>query len=277
MGMEDNRVLDLTHLSWTLSRNSSETTGSFLKSYEESEGMKYYYKMSNFDTIRGVYGHECINEIVAGNIADALNISHLHYDLLHANVRVNDKIYETWLTRSSDFKKRGEHKLTFETYYEVKRNSGEDVWSFIVRDGLQEYFYQIFLLDYLICNRDRHGANIEVLEKNGVYRLAPVFDNGLSLLFSCYDDGEAMEKFDFLKDGPVNNYVGSISLGENLRKIPKLIIEQIKTVTLDKKVLFKGMEQLRNSEEITAVPMQYWTCIRKMVEERWNNIEKIFD
>lgn len=277
MGMKDNRVLDLTHLSWTLSKNSSGTAGSFLKSYEESEGMKYYYKMSNFDTIRGVYGHECINEIVAGNIADALNISHLQYDLLHANVRVNDKIYETWLTRSSDFKKRGEHKLTFETYYELKRNSGEDVWSFIVRNGLQEYFYQIFLLDYLICNRDRHGANIEVLEKNGVYRLAPVFDNGLSLLFSCYDDGEAMEKFDYLKDGPVNNYVGSISLGENLRKIPKLIIEQIKTVTLDEKVLFKGMEQLRNSEEIAAVPMQYWTCIKKMVEERWNNIEKIFD
>lgn len=277
MEMKNNRVLDLTHLSWTLSRNSSGIAGSFLKSYEESEGMKYYYKMSNFDTIRGVYGHECINEIVAGNIADALNISHLQYDLLHANVRVNDKIYETWLTRSSDFKKRGEHKLTFETYYELKRNSGEDVWSFIVRDGLQEYFYQIFLLDYLICNRDRHGANIEVLEKKGVYRLAPVFDNGLSLLFFCYDDGEAMEKFDFLKDGPVNNYVGSISLGENLRKIPKLIIEQIKTVTLDEKVLFKGMEQLRNSEEIGAVPMQYWTCIKKMVEERWNNIEKIFD
>lgn len=277
MQMEDNRIIDLTHLSWTLSRKTSGTAGSFLKSYEESEGIKYYYKMSNFDTVKGVYGHESINEIVAGNIADALNISHLHYDLLHANVRINDKIYETWLTRSSDFKKRGEHKLTFETYYEVKRNSGEDVWPFIVRNGLQEYFYRIFLLDYLICNRDRHGANIEVLEKKGEYRLAPVFDNGLSLLFSCYNDGEAMEKFDFLKDGPVNNYVGSISLGENLRKIPKSMIEQIKTVNLDETVLFRGMEQLRSPENITAVPTQYWSCIKKMAEERWNHIEKIFN
>lgn len=106
MQMEDNRIIDLTHLSWTLSRNSSGTAGSFLKSYEESEGIKYYYKMSNFDTVKGVYGHESINEMVAGNIADALNIPHLHYDLLHANVRINDKTYETWLTRSSDFKKR---------------------------------------------------------------------------------------------------------------------------------------------------------------------------
>lgn len=159
----------------------------------------------------------------------------------------------------------------------MKRNSGEDVWSFIVRNGLQEYFYQIFLLDYLICNRDRHGANIEVLEKKGEYRLAPVFDNGLSLLFSCYNDGDAMEKFDVLKDGPVNNYVGSISLEENLRKIPKSMIEQVKTVTFDEIVLFKGMEQLRNSEKITAVPMQYWSCIKKMLDERWNYIEKIFN
>lgn len=48
----------------------------------------------------------------------------------------------------------------------------------------------MFLFDYLICNRDRHGANIEVLQKGENYRLAPIFDNGLSFLFSCYNDGK---------------------------------------------------------------------------------------
>lgn len=274
--MKDNSIFDLTHLSWTLSRNSSGTAGSFLKAYEESSGIKYYYKMSNFDTIRGIYGHECINEIVAGNIADALHIPHLQYELIPAKVNVGSKIYETWLVRSADFKKPGEHKLTFETYYEVNREPKEDIWSFIMRNELEEYFYQVFLLDYLICNRDRHGANIEVLEKKGIYRLAPVFDSGLSLLFSYYNDGEAMEKFDWLKDGPVNNFVGSISLQENLRKVPKKMLTNAKNIVFDENVLFKGMEQVPKSGN-TAVPEQYWSCVKAMVKERVKHIEKIFN
>ncbi len=95
-----NDIVDLTHLSWSLSRNSSGTAGSFLKSYEELDGRKYYYKLSNFDTVRGIYGHECINEIIAGNLADAINIPHLHYDLLHALVNIDNITYETWLTKS---------------------------------------------------------------------------------------------------------------------------------------------------------------------------------
>ena len=271
-----NNITDLPHLSWTLSRNSSGTAGSFLKSYEESDGIKYYYKLSNFDTVKGIYGHECINEIIAQNLADALNIPHLEYDLIHADVKIDDKIYKTWLTRSRDFKKAGEHKMAFETYYEINREYGEDVWSFIVRNQLEQYFYQIFLLDYLICNRDRHGANIEVLEKKGDYRLAPVFDNGLSLLFSCYGDGAAMEKFDRLKDGPVNNFVGCMSLSENLKRVPKKMIDFVKTVDLSDNVLFRGLEKVKILEDNT-VPLQYWDCIGKMIRERRDNIEKIFD
>lgn len=274
--MKNSNILDLTHLSWTLSRKSSGTAGSFLKAYEQLSGEKYYYKMSNFDTVRGIYGHECLNEIVSGNIADVLNIPHLKYDLLHAKVKIGEKLYETWLTRSADFKKPGEHKLTFETYYEMNQNPGEDIWSFITRNGLQEYFYQVFLLDYLICNRDRHGANIEVLEKKGEYRLAPVFDNGLSFLFSCYNDGQAMENFDYIKDGPVNNYVGDISLGENLKKIPEGMIEKVQKTIFDEKILFKNLEHLKEASHGPVVP-QYWDCIIKMVNERVKNIEKILN
>ncbi len=102
---------------------------------------------------------------MAQNIADALKIPHLEYDLIYAEVKIDRKNYRTWLTRSIDFKKPGEHKLAFETYYEINKNPDEDVWEFIVRSRLEQYFYQIFLLDYLICNRDRHGANTEILEK----------------------------------------------------------------------------------------------------------------
>ncbi len=269
-------IMDLTYLTWTLSRNSSGTAGSFLKSYEQSGNLKYYYKLSNFDTVRGVFGHECLNEIVAQNIAVALRIPHLVYDLIHADVNIDNKTYRTWLTRSMDFKSPGEHKLAFETYCEINKEPAEDSWAFIVRSRLEQYFYNIFVLDYLICNRDRHGANIEVLEKKGRYRMAPVFDNGLSLLFSCYNDGNAMQSFDRLKDGPVNNYVGTMSLAENLKMVPKRMIDEVQTIDLSEGILFKDMEQIRQSET-AAVPQEYWNCVRDMIWERRENIAKIFD
>lgn len=268
-------MVDLTYLTWTLSRNSSGTAGSFLKSYEQSGGVKYYYKLSNFDTVRGIYGHECLNEIVVQNIAAALKIPHLEYDLFSAEVKIDGKHYRTWLTRSTDFKTVGEHKLAFETYYEMTRLEDEDVWTFILRNQLNQYFYNIFILDYLICNRDRHGANIEVLEKKGAYRMAPVFDNGLSLLFSCYDDGKAMESFDRRKDGPVNNYVGAMSLTENLRKVPREMVEEVLNADLSEAVIFKSMENVMLAEN-EAVPRQYWGCIRDMIRERRDDIAKIF-
>ncbi len=268
-------IMDLTHLKWTLSRHSSGTAGSFLKSYEQADGIKYYYKLSNFDTVRGVFGHECINEIVAQNIAAALKIPHLEYDLIYADVEIDHKQYRTWLARSADFKMAGEHKLAFETYYEINKNPDEDVWAFIVRNRLEQYFYHIFILDYLICNRDRHGANIEVLEKKGMYRMAPVFDNGLSLMFSCYHDGMAMECFDRQKDGPVNNFVGTMSLSENLKMVPKDMTDKVKTADFSEDIIFKGMENIRQSET-AAVPGQYWNCVRDMIRERRDNIAKIF-
>lgn len=261
---------DMRHLSWSISRTSSGTAGSFIKAYELLEGVKYYYKVSNFDTVRGVYGHESINEIVAQNVADILGIPHLRYELLHGDIQVNGRVYETWLTRSRDFKRPGEHKLTFETYYEMAGLEQEGVWDFIARQGMEEYFYELFLLDYVICNRDRHGANMEVLEQSGQYRLAPVFDNGLSLLFSCYQDGEAMRRADIMKDGPVNNYVGSRSLTENLRLVPSQRLRKVRAADFTPEKIFAGLQGCER-----AVPDAYWEMIPAMLRERVGYIETV--
>ena len=260
--------VDLTHLTWSLSRSSTGTAGSFLKSYEEIDGQKIYYKMSNYDSVRGVIGHESINEIVAQNIADLFHMEHLTYDLVYCKVKVSNNMFETWITCSEDFKQPGESKMTFETYYEILRKDGEDIFQFIKRMELEEYFYNMFLFDYLICNRDRHGANIEVLQKEDSYRLAPLFDNGLSFLFSCYNDGSKMLGFDKLKDGPVNNYVGSMNLSDNLKLVPKEI--RMKVFLPSRTQLFKGLE---NAD--SAVPVEYWDCVYEMVKERVEYVKSL--
>ena len=108
-----------------------------------------------------------------------LQMEHLHYDLVYCLVKVSDKVFPTWVTRSEDFKRSGESKMTFETYYEILRMDGEDKLHFIERMQLQDYFYHMFLLDYIICNRDRHGANIEVLQKG-------ILTAWLHCLITCY-------------------------------------------------------------------------------------------
>ena len=104
------RVLDLRHLTWSVTRQSSGTAGSFLKAYEERGGRKRYFKLSSFDAFQGITGHECVNELIADRLLTRLGIPHLSYTLIHANVQIDGADYCTWLCASDDFKEPGESK-----------------------------------------------------------------------------------------------------------------------------------------------------------------------
>ena len=213
---------DLTWLSWSLSRRSSGTAGSFLKSESELTGKKIYYKLSNYDSLRGVIGHECVNELIADRLLTMLGIEHLHYQLIHADIRVNETPQEVWLCASEDFKQKGEQKTALDAYYETEHLPGERPLEFCLRMGWGDYLWQMLVVDFLILNRDRHGANMEVLRnsRKRSLRLAPLFDHGLSLLFNCHSR-EEIAKFDVMEDRPVQSWLGSRSAWENLKLIPE--------------------------------------------------------
>lgn len=67
-----------------------------------------------------------------------------------------------------------------------------------------------------------------------------------------------MEGFDRLKDGPVNNFVGTMSLTENLKAVPENLLDEVKPVDLREEVIFKDMKNVRQSED-AAVPWQLRT------------------
>ena len=50
------------------------------------------------------------------------------------------------------------------------------------KGNLSRYLKNILTFDYIICNTDRHLNNISFIENNGVYRFAPIYDNGKSFL-----------------------------------------------------------------------------------------------
>lgn len=111
-----NELQDLRYLSWTQRRTSSGTTGTFLKAYSYLDNKKIYYKLSNYDPINGIVGHECVNEIIVDRLLTIFNINHLSYDLVHALIRINNKDIETYICKSNDFRKENESKCAFEFY-----------------------------------------------------------------------------------------------------------------------------------------------------------------
>lgn len=103
------KTQDLRRLDWNdNSRSSLGTPGCFLKTYEHEGAKRIYYKMSNYDSYRGVFGHESVNELIVSRVLDVLGIEHVRYRLVHSLVEVDHKEFETWLCTSRNFKKSGD-------------------------------------------------------------------------------------------------------------------------------------------------------------------------
>jgi hypothetical protein len=207
-------------------------------------GVKTYYKLSNFDPVRGVVGHECVNEIIVDRLLTILGVEHLHYELIHADIEIDHTPYTTWLCASEDFKKRGESKTALDDFYRMNAEKGESRYDFCVRYGWQTYIDTMLAVDFLILNRDRHGANIEVLRnaRAKTLRIAPLFDHGRSLLYSCLTE-ESAAAFDVLADRRCQNFIGGYSCLENLRLIhDRRGIFKRGIEPADRTVLFDGLE-----------------------------------
>ncbi|MBR1759045.1 MAG: hypothetical protein IJ744_10040 [Lachnospiraceae bacterium] len=252
---------DLRYLSWSLTRHSSGTAGSFLKAYEETPEGKVYYKMSCFYSNEGVIGHECVNELIVDRLLTLLGIDHLHYRLIHALIQVEGREYETWVCASDDYKRKGDTKLSLEMFYQIEKRAGESVLDFCIRKGWKKQIYQMIVTDYLILNRDRHGANIEILRNHqrNTVRMATLFDHGLSLLFSCHTV-EEIERADGLRDLPVQSFVGGRSVLKNLSLIPKEELPKLNALTeADREYILEGLEDILPE----GLLMKLWEMIRQ--------------
>lgn len=104
---------------------SPGTPGCFLKAYEEVNGKRLYYKLSNYDSYRGVFGHECVNELIVSRVMDILRIPHVKYKLIHAQIIIDGKEQETWLSVSENFRKDNEEKLAYDLYYDLQKEGNE--------------------------------------------------------------------------------------------------------------------------------------------------------
>lgn len=260
---------DLTYLKWSKTRKSSGTAGSFLKSYDDTGERKLYYKLSDFDPVKGITGHECVNEIISQRLMTLLGIPHLSYTLIHALVNINDTEYETYLCSSLDYKEPGESKIPLDEYYALYKEPNEMPFEFCKRMHWEKTVYGMLVIDFLIINRDRHGANIEVLSdrKNRMIRLSPLFDQGLSFVCRARTLKE-VKAFDPMSDVRIQSFVASGSAFENLKLLPKKYLKKLPPFNADdKKVIFEGLKDVIDKSYIEKI----WEIICR----RWEYIDNL--
>lgn len=235
-------IVDLTHLRWGNTKGGSDSYGCYLKASEVVNGKKLYYKLSSYNSNVGFFGDESVYEVITSRFLRKLGFNVVDYKLIKARVKVYGKIYETYASVSEDYSKGYDSRCSFEHLREM--NMGLSQEEFITKFNFSKSIKDIIIVDFLIIGRDRHGANIEVLLKNNKYTIAPIFDNGLSLLCSIPQTSpnalKEVENFDVLYDYRVNNYIGKQSLYSNLCYITSTV--RVKRLTLnDKRSIFYNM------------------------------------
>ena len=209
---------DYTYLNFSTDSSISSTKGCLLKTFYNA----LYYKLSNYDFYLKTFGNESIYEVIAYRVGKLLGFNTLEYSICVGKIKIDDTILDSVFCCSKDFNPQKYRKVKLEDLYALEHNEGENLLEYLERINLIEYIYKIMIFDYIICNRDRHGANIEFLIENDKIIPTPIFDNGVSFMFSCKDDN-ALLKYDITSNPRANNYVGSQDLEYNLSLIKKPI------------------------------------------------------
>ena len=161
----------------------SEDVGNFLFGQIVERGMLDLVSPCNKGG-RGVYSQEPFNEAVASAICRRLNIPHVEYSLLWENgapystcpnmTNNRQDLVSAFSIYSSD--KKPNHLSPFDYFIDRCEQLGIP--------GVRRFMSQMLVLDFLICNQDRHFGNFGALRDAVTLEwlgMAPVYDSGTSL------------------------------------------------------------------------------------------------
>lgn len=175
----------------TLELNTSNIFGSYgsgeqYKGWVSVNGARYLVKVNT-------HCRESLKEVSAYRLAKAFGIPCVEYKdinikfkgsdrnacICKSYLRENENDISVWKALGNRFSiKKGESasslfdRVTNDVSYRLRLD----------KDNLSRYLKNILTFDYIICNTDRHLNNISFIENNGVYRFAPIYDNGKSFL-----------------------------------------------------------------------------------------------
>lgn len=241
-------VADLRQLRWDF-KSTHSTDGVAPKFLYGGK----FYKLPSFNKDAGFYGDEAVTECVVSDILDTMGVVHTPYSLIRGSVIYDGSEYITPVCVADDFNPQRRPSISLER---LIRSScpGLSPLDACIRMGFADYIYTMFLVDFLILNRDRHGANIEIIDGT----LIPLFDHGAALV--ALNDYRVWNHW---AGDRVNNFVGSYSLRENLGKIPG---ERWPVVNPPDVTVLQRFQKFWPDDKIAFV--------QQMLNDRWRAIEK---
>ena len=174
----------------SLKTPNNTTDGMLKKAWVIEDGVRYLLK--------GGYKTDVLqpfNEVLASMICDRLGFSHVPYTLTTYKDQVVSKCpcfitKDTELITAYQIKnnmKRYDSREDYETY--IKKLEEEGI------DNARMKMENMYILDYLIMNEDRHLNNFGIIRDVNTLKwvdVAPIFDNGQSLNVQDYNEDEVV-------------------------------------------------------------------------------------
>lgn len=193
-----------------------------------------YLKLGSFSG-KFFYNREPLFEVLSSRVGQQLKLNVLKYGLIPVKININGNQIVTEASISTEYKK-DEKAIPIEEFTTPNEGGIKKLKTL----GLINDYKKLVIFDFIICNMDRHGKNIEVLLNNkGKYRLAPAFDNSFTALTYRYNQmlDKNFDKYRYNDDTEVNNYLGNKTLEANI----KLFKPLPKLKYLDREELFKSL------------------------------------
>ncbi len=172
----------------SLKTPNNTTDGMLKKAWIIEDGTRYLLK--------GGYKNEVLqpfNEVLASEICKRLGFDHVEYTIDIYKDMVVSKC-PCFITKDTEF------ITCYQIRNDMKRyNNVEDYEEYIKKleenniKNAREKVENMYILDYLIMNEDRHLNNFGVIRDVNTLKwidVAPIFDNGQSLNIEYYDEDE---------------------------------------------------------------------------------------
>ncbi|MGL5152663.1 MAG: hypothetical protein ACRC7N_19080 [Clostridium sp.] len=155
------------------------TQGMLGKAWRQQSDGIYLYKKGSSGAANA--GNEPYSEVIASQVASIIGISYVNYEL--------EKWQGVLCTKCKLFTDVNYGYLTMAEFLGTEIGTN-DRWKYsdiksLVSEDIMEGIDDMIVFDYIIENKDRHFNNFGFIRNNNtgeIEKLAPIFDNGFSLL-----------------------------------------------------------------------------------------------
>lgn len=243
---------------------NNTTDGRLKKTWVIENGKRYLLK--------GGFKNEVMqpfNEVLASMICERLGFDHVCYTLDVVNDKVVSKC-ECFINTDTELIPAHqilqgliEKENAYEEYIKILEDKGIN--------NVREKLENMFILDYLILNEDRHLNNFGIIRDVNTLKwidITPIFDNGQSLNILDYNDCE------LVINGQGRFFHSVLDFDLIISKI-----KDIKRIDLSKLdgVVLKFEEVLHKYQEITKMTDRRINNICTLLMSRINKLRRIID